>query len=161
MKITFKGHSIETSGTLPQVGTNAPDFCLVRQDLSEATLKTFEGKKKILSIFPSVDTSVCSLAVKTFHEKAKDCLILHISKDLPFAQKRFCGAEGLDNVEMLSAFRSSFAIDYGLEIATGPLKGLCSRAIIVLDGQDKVIYIEQVPEVTQEPDYDRALEVFG
>lgn len=158
MKITLKGNPIETNGTLPK--GRAPDFTLVRQNLSEVTLKDYQGKKKILNIFPSLDTATCSLSVKTFNEKA-DCLVLHISKDLPFAQKRFCGAEGLDHVETLSAFRSSFAKDYGLEITTGPLKGLCSRAVIVIDEQDNVIYTEQVPEITQEPNYDRALEAVG
>jgi thioredoxin-dependent peroxiredoxin len=162
-KITLKGNLIETVGELPGKGSVAPDFVLVRQDLSDTTLAAYSGKK-LLNIFPSLDTSICSASVKNFHEKVGSMprtVVLHISKDLPFAQSRMCGAEGLQNVETLSAFRSSFAQDYGLEIATGPLKGLCSRCVVVLDGDNRVIYTEQVPEIAQEPDYERAIAVLS
>lgn len=158
--ITFKGKPIKTVGSLPKVGTTAPNFTLVRQDLSEAHLSDYSGKKKILNIFPSLDTKVCALSVKTFYEKLKnhpDVIVLDISKDLPFAQGRFCQAESLTRAEVLSAFRSTFARDYGLEIESGPLTGLCSRVVIVLDANNHVLYTEQVPEIAQEPDYNRAL----
>lgn len=157
--ITLKGNAIATAGSLPAVGSTAPDFSLVRNDLSEATLETFAGKKKILSIFPSVDTPVCAASVRAFNEKAAglDAVILNISADLPFAQKRFCGAEGIENCETLSSFRSSFADDYGVVITDPPLNGLCSRAIVVLDENNKVVYAEQVPEIAQEPNYDAAI----
>lgn len=158
--ITFKNQPMETVGTLPKVGSTAPAFTLVRQDLSEVRLSDLPAKKKVLNIFPSLDTQVCSLSVKTFYKELKgnqDVLVVNISKDLPFAQKRFCQTEHLVEVEVLSAFRSSFAKDYGLEIKTGPLAGLCSRAVIVLDENNRILYTEQVPEITQEPDYARAL----
>ena len=159
--ITFRGQGIETSGNLPAVGSQAPDFQLARTDLSEATLADYQGRKKVLNIFPSIDTGVCATAVRTFNQKAasiENAVVLCISMDLPFAQNRFCGAEGIQNVEMLSAFRSSFPRDYGLQITSGPILGLCSRAVVVLDESDRVIYTEQVPEIAQEPDYDKALE---
>lgn len=158
--VTFKGQSITTSGDLPQVGSDAPDFQLVRSDLSEVSLKNYAGKKKVLNIFPSIDTGVCATSVRKFNEKAgglDNTAVLCISMDLPFAQNRFCGAEGIQNVEMLSAFRSSFPRDYGLQITSGPVAGLCSRAVVVLDENSKVLYTEQVPEIGQEPDYDKAL----
>lgn len=158
--VTFKGQSITTSGDLPQVGSDAPDFQLVRSDLSEVSLKNYAGKKKVLNIFPSIDTGVCATSVRKFNEKAgglDNTAVLCISMDLPFAQNRFCGAEGIQNVEMLSAFRSSFPRDYGLQITSGPVAGLCSRAVVVLDENGKVLYTEQVPEIGQEPDYDKAL----
>ena len=157
--ITLKGNAISTAGDLPAVGSTAPDFNLVRNDLSAATLDSYAGKKKILSIFPSVDTPVCATSVRTFNEKAAglDAAVLNISADLPFAQKRFCGAEGIENCETLSSFRGSFAQDYGVEITDPPLNGLCSRAILVLDEDNKVLYAEQVPEIAQEPNYDAAL----
>ncbi len=159
-EIKLKGKAINTSGTIPKKGAKASDFALVKQDLSEVNLSTFGNKKKVLNIFPSLDTGTCAMSVRQFYKKipnSKELVVLNISKDLPFAQKRFCDAEGLANVESLSAFRSSFAKDYGLEIAEGPLKGLCSRVVIVLDENNKVIYSEQVPEITQEPDYDAVL----
>lgn len=158
--VTFKGQSITTSGDLPQVGSDAPDFQLVRSDLSDVSLKNYAGKKKVLNIFPSIDTGVCATSVRKFNEKAgglDNTAVLCISMDLPFAQNRFCGAEGIQNVEMLSAFRSSFPRDYGLQITSGPVAGLCSRAVVVLDENSKVLYTEQVPEIGQEPDYDKAL----
>lgn len=161
-EIKFKGKPINTSGAIPKKGAKAPDFTLVRQDLSEATLATYGNIKKLLNIFPSLDTDTCSLSVKHFYKQipnSKELIVLNISKDLPFAQKRFCAAEGLANVESLSAFRSTFAKDFGLEIAEGPLKGLCSRVVIVLDENNQVIYTEQVPEIAQEPDYAAVLKV--
>ncbi len=158
--ITLKGNSIHTCGDLPKVGSTAPDFILLKNDLSTVNLTAYAGKKKVLSVFPSIDTPVCATSVRKFNERAAglaNTAVLNISADLPFAQKRFCAAEGITGVETLSTFRSSFAKDYGLEIADGPLAGLCSRAIIVLDENNKVIYTEQVPEITQEPDYEKAI----
>lgn len=159
-KITLKGNPINTVGALPSVGTKAPDFALVRADLSEATLATYAGKKKLLNIFPSIDTPVCATSQRKFNQMAAakgGVAVLNISADLPFAQKRFCAAEGLQNVETLSTFRGSFGKDYGVAIADSVLKGLCSRAIVVLDADNRVIYTEQVPEIAQEPNYDAAL----
>ena len=158
-EITLKGNPIHTNGELPASGAAAPAFSLTGADLSDVGLDGFEGKK-VLNIFPSVDTPVCALSIKAFNEKAagKDGVsVLNISADLPFAQKRFCGAEGVEDAVTLSSFRSSFASDYGLEITDGPLAGLCSRAVIVLDESNNVVYSEQVPEIAQEPDYDAAL----
>lgn len=162
--ITQKGNPIHTSGELPKVGSTAPAFTLVRGDLKEATLASYAGKKKVLNVFPSIDTGVCATSVRTFNKLAsgKDgVVVLNISKDLPFAMKRFCGAEGLENVEVLSAFRSDFARAYGLEILDGPLQGLCSRCVVVLDAANNVLYAEQVPEIGQEPGYDQALAALG
>lgn len=160
-EITFKGNKVRTVGTLPKTGSSPPDFSLAKQDLSDATLSSYKGKKKLLNIFPSLDTSVCAASVRKFYEKASKLpgvVVLNISKDTPFAHARFCAAEGIKNAETLSAFRSTFAKDYGLEISEGPLKGVCSRAVIVLDENNKVVYTEQVPEITQEPNYERALQ---
>ena len=156
--ITLKGNPIETSGELPKVGTTAPSFSLLKQDLSRASLKDFPGKK-VLNIFPSVDTPVCASSVRKFNEvvSKRGVTVLCISEDLPFATKRFCAAEGLDKVVSLSAFRSSFGKDYGVEIKSGPLTGLTARAIVVLDENDNVVYTEQVPEIAQEPNYEAAL----
>ncbi|TAH39507.1 MAG: thiol peroxidase [Planctomycetota bacterium] len=162
--ITFKGKPVRTAGDLPRPGSKAPDFHLVRQDLSEASLATYKGKKKILNIFPSIDTSVCALSVRTFQVKASKLpgvVVLNISADLPFAQKRFCGSEGLANAETLSSFRSSFGQDYGVVIQEGPLQGLMSRAVLVVDEKDQVVYAQQVPEIAEEPNYQAALEVLG
>ena len=158
-QITLKGNPINTNGDLPTSGAAAPAFSLTGADLSDVGLDAFEGKK-VLNIFPSVDTPVCALSIKAFNEKAagKDGVtVLNISADLPFAQKRFCGAEGVESAVTLSSFRSSFAADYGLEITDGPLAGLCSRAVIIVDESGNVVYSEQVPEIAQEPDYDAAL----
>lgn len=160
--ITFKSEPVTTTGTLPQAGQTAPDFHLVRSDLKEISLENYAGKRKVLNIFPSVDTGVCATSVRTFNQKAaglQNTVVLNISKDLPFALKRFCGAEGIENVETLSAFRSQFSQDYGVELEGSPLKGLCSRAVIVLNETNQVIYTEQVPEITQEPNYEAALAV--
>lgn len=156
--ITLKGTPIETVGELPKVGTAAPDFSLIKPDLSRASLKDFPGKK-VLNIFPSVDTAVCATSVRKFNEivSMRGVTVLCISEDLPFAQKRFCGAENLDKVVTLSAFRSSFGKDYGVEMKTGPLAGLASRSVVVLDEQNQVLYAEQVPEIAQEPNYEAAL----
>jgi thiol peroxidase len=160
--ITLKGNSIETTGELPKVGTKLADFSLLKQDLSRVSLKDFPGKK-VLNIFPSIDTPVCATSVRKFNEAAskKGVTVLCVSEDLPFATKRFCGAENLDKVVTLSAFRSSFGKDYGLEISSGPLTGLTSRSVIVLDENNQVIYSEQVPEIAQEPNYEAALAKLG
>jgi thiol peroxidase len=133
----------------------------VRTDLSEITLESYAGKRKVLNIFPSIDTSVCATSVRKFNQDAaglSNTVVLNVSADLPFAQARFCGAEGIKNAEAASTFRSSFAKDYGLQITDGPLAGLCSRAVVVLNEKDQVIYIEQVPEIAQEPNYASALQ---
>lgn len=159
-KITFKGNPIQTSGKLPDNGTEAPNFLLVRQDLSEASLKDFSGKKKILNIVPSLDTGVCATSAKKFYKELSgkdEVILINISMDLPFAQSRFCKAENLKDAEALSAFRSSFPEDYGVKITEGPLKGLCSRAVLLLDENDKVIYSEQVSEISHEPNYEEVI----
>jgi thioredoxin-dependent peroxiredoxin len=161
-KVTLKGNPFNTVGELPSVGSIAPDFKLVKQDLSEATLANYAGKRKVLNIFPSVDTPTCATSVRKFNEKAavlKNTVVLCISADLPFAQKRFCGAEGIANVESLSSFRGSFAKDYKVEMADSPLKGLCSRAVVVLDEHNQVLHSEQVSEIANEPNYEAALAV--
>lgn len=158
--ITLKGNPIKTCGNLPEKGTQAPDFKLLRTDLSEVTLSDFAGKKKVLNIFPSVDTPTCAMSVRKFNEAAtgtNGAVVINISADLPFAQKRFCGSEGIENAEALSTFRSSFAKDYGLEISEGPIAGLCSRAVVILDEDNKVIHTEQVQEIADEPNYEAAL----
>jgi thiol peroxidase len=159
--VTLKGDAIHTNGELPAVGSAAPDFNLVTKDLADVTLATYKGKKKILSIVPSLDTSVCAASTKKFNDYAKgrdDLVVLTISADLPFAQGRFCGAEGIDNVITLSMMRSrNFAKDYGVLIQDGPLAGITARAVVVVDEYDKVMYTELVPEIGQEPNYDRAL----
>lgn len=160
-KVTLKNTiPSSSSGELPTVGSSAQDFTLVAGDLSEKNLGSYEAKRKVLNIVPSLDTPVCASSARQFNEAAAsldNTVVLVISADLPFAQKRFCEAEGINNVEMLSTFRSSFAADYQLDIIEGPLTGLCSRAVIVLNESNEVIYTEQVPEITQEPDYDAAL----
>ena len=162
-KLTLKGNPINTNGDLPAVGQLAPNFKLVAADLKDVTLTDFAGKKKLLNIVPSLDTSVCALSTRKFNEHAKarpDTVILIISADLPFAQKRFCGNEGLSNVITLSMMRSrKFAKDYGVLLEDGPLAGLTARAVIVLDENNIVRYTELVPEIAQEPDYNAALAV--
>ncbi len=156
--ITLGGNPIHTTGELPKNGTHAPEFSLVKGDLSIASLADFKGSKVVLNIFPSIDTGTCATSVRKFNEKASalaNTTVLCISRDLPFAQKRFCGAEGLDNVVCLSDFRNgSFGDSYGLNITDGPLH---SRAVIVLDEQGNVKYSEQVPEIADEPNYENAL----
>ena len=161
--ITLGGNPIHTSGELPKVGTKLSDFKLVKTDLSIATLGDFAGKKLILNIFPSIDTGTCAASVRKFNESAsnlKNTNVLCISRDLPFAQKRFCGAEGLDNVINLSDFpEGSFGKTNGLEITDGPLSGLHSRAIIVVDENGIITHTEQVVEIADEPNYEAALAV--
>lgn len=160
--VTFSGNPVQLKGALPTVGAAAPAFTLTAADLSDKTLADFAGKRKVLNIFPSIDTGVCQQSVRTFNQRAaalNNTVVLCISADLPFAQARFCGAEGLDNVVTLSSFRSSFAQDYGVALADGALCGLTARAVVVLDEHDKVLYVGLVPEITQEPDYDAALAV--
>lgn len=160
-KITLKGNPINTSGMLPEKGAKAPDFNLVKSDLGSMSLSELKGKKVILNIFPSLDTSVCATSVRKFNQLAagkKDTVVLAISKDLPFAHGRFCSTEGITNVIPLSGFRDTkFGSDYGLQITDGPLAGLYSRCIVVVDETGKVKYTQQVPEITQEPDYEKAL----
>jgi thiol peroxidase len=159
--IKFKGSPFNTVGELPGVDTQAPDFILTKNDLSDIRLLEFRGKKVVLNIFISLDTDTCAQSVRRFNEAAAqldNTVVLCVSKDLPFAQARFCGAEGLHDVMTLSAFRyRSFGNSYGVRITDGPLNGLLSRAIVVIDETGRVIYTEQVPEITQEPDYDAAL----
>jgi thiol peroxidase len=161
--VTLKGNPINTNGELPAVGATAPDFKLVAADLKDLSLADFAGRKKLLNIVPSLDTAVCALSTRTFNEHAKahpDTVILVISADLPFAQKRFCGNEGLENVVTLSMMRSrTFAKDYGVLLENGPLAGLTARAVLVLDEQNVVRHAELVPEIAQEPDYAAALAV--
>jgi len=159
--IYFKKNAINTSGNIFKIGDTAKDFKLLRNDLSSATLHTYTGKNKILNIFPSLDTPTCALSVRTFNTKAtsiKDTVVLNISADLPFAQSRFCVAEGIKDAETLSTFNSNFSKDYNLEILDGPLAGLCSRVVIVLDKNNKVLYSEQVSEITNEPNYKNAID---
>lgn len=159
--IKLGGNPIHTNGDLPKIGTKAPDFQLIKNDLSTITLSDYFGSKLVLNIFPSIDTGVCATSVRTFNQKAsalQNTKVLCISRDLPFAQKRFCGAEGIENVENLSDFKTGdFGNQYGLTITDGPLAGLHSRVVIVLDESGVVLYAEQVPEIAQEPNYDAAL----
>ncbi len=156
--ITLKGNAINTCGDLPAVGSAAPDFCLTRDDLSDVSLATYAGKKIVLNIFPSVDTPVCAASVRKFNEtaaKADNTVVLNVSRDLPFAMKRFCGAEGIEGVVTASLMRDAkFADDYGVKIVDGPLAGLCSRAVVVVGTDGKVTYTQQVPEIVEEPNYD-------
>ena len=159
--ITLGGNPINTNGELPKVGSKATDFQLVKNDLSIATLADYAGSKLVLNIFPSIDTGTCATSVRTFNAKAsalENTKVLCISRDLPFAQKRFCGAEGLENVENLSDFKDgSFGKNYGLEMVDSVLAGLHSRVVIVLDENGTVKYAEQVPEIADEPNYEAAL----
>ncbi len=162
-EITLQGKPIHTLGKLPAKGTKAPEFTLVKNDLSEVKLSNYKGMNVVLNIFPSLDTPTCAASVRHFNEGAaslNNTVVLCISKDLPFAQARFCGAEGLDNVETLSGFRDeNFAKSYQTEIADGPLAGLESRAVVIIDKEGTVIYTQQVPEIVDEPDYEAALAV--
>ena len=159
--ITLGGNPIHTNGELPQTGSKATEFQLVKTDLSTTTLADYAGSKLVLNIFPSVDTGTCAASVRHFNQSAsalRNTKVLCISRDLPFAQKRFCGAEGLENVENLSDFKSgSFGKDYGLEMTDGALAGLHSRVVLVIDENGIVVYAEQVPEIADEPNYDAAL----
>jgi thioredoxin-dependent peroxiredoxin len=159
--ITLRGNEVHTNGKLPKTGNKAPDFMLVDGDLNNVSLGTYKGKKKLLNIVPSLDTPICATSTRKFNESAKgrdDVVFLVISADLPFAMKRFCTAEGADNVVPLAMMRSrNFAKDYGVLIEDGPLAGITARAVVVIDENDQVVYSELVPEIAQEPDYAKAL----
>ena len=161
-KVTLKGNEIHTNGELPKVGTEAPDFKGVKSDLSELSLSDLKGKKVVINVFPSLDTSVCAASVRRFNKEAAshpDTVVLAVSKDLPFAHGRFCTTEGIENVIPLSDFRfSDFDESYGVRMADGPLGGLLARAVVIIGKDGKVMYTELVPEITQEPDYDKAIE---
>ncbi|MGU3412395.1 thiol peroxidase [Enterobacteriaceae bacterium C23F] len=160
--VHFQGNPVSVQGSIPQAGAKAPAFTLVAKDLSDVALSQFSGKRKVLNIFPSIDTGVCAASVRKFNQLAgelNNTVVLCISADLPFAQSRFCGAEGLSNVVTLSTLRApEFLQQYGVGIAEGALKGLSARAVIVLDENDNVILSELVNEITTEPDYAAALE---
>ncbi|MBI3131066.1 MAG: thiol peroxidase [Acidobacteria bacterium] len=160
-QITLKGNPIHTSGELPKVGSACPAFTLTKGDLSETSLRDYAGKRVVLNIFPSIDTPTCATSVRTFNKRASEkanTAILCISADLPFAQKRFCGAEGLEAVVPVSTFRNrDFQEAFGVDITDSPLKGLCARSVVVVDEQGKVVHTELVPETGNEPDYDAAL----
>jgi len=164
-KITLHGDAFNTNGDLPGIGSDAPDFKLVDAELNDRSLSDYAGKKKLLNIVPSLDTPVCATSTKHFNDAAKgheDVVMLIISADLPFASGRFCTGEDLKNVVPLSMMRSkNFAKDYGILINDGPLAGITGRAVVVLDENNKVIYTELVPEIAQEPDYDRAIAALG
>ena len=163
-QVTLGGKPVHTTGNLPGKGQVAPGFELVDASLKTVTLGDYAGKRKVLNIFPSIDTPTCATSVRTFNRHAaslQNTVVLNISVDLPFAQKRFCGAEGISNALALSAFRSSFARDYGLLLADGPLVGLCARAVIVLDEGNRVLHAELVPEIANEPQYEPALRALG
>lgn len=160
-KITLQGKEIYTISRLPEVGSQAPNFNLLTTDLNKVTLDDYKGHKVVMNIFPSIDTGVCATSVRKFNEKAsglENTKVLCISRDLPFAQSRFCGAEGLDNVECLSDFKEgTFGRSYGVEITESGFSGLHARAIVVLDESGKVTYTQLVPEIAEEPDYEKAL----
>jgi thiol peroxidase len=163
--ITLQGNPINTNGDLPAVGSTAPDFHLVDGELNDRSLSDYAGKKKLISIVPSLDTPVCATSTKKFNDYAAshdDAVMIIASADLPFAMGRFCGAEGTDKVVPLSMMRSrNFAKDYGVLIVDGPLAGITARAVLVLDADNKVVYSELVPEIAQEPDYDAAIKALG
>ena len=162
-QITLRGNPINTVGDLPAVGAQAPAFALTGTDLGEIANGQFDGKALVLNIFPSVDTPVCATSVRSFNERAAatGVSVVCVSKDLPFALKRFCGAEGIENVVSASAFRSSFGEDYGITIADGPMAGLLGRAVVVVGADGKVAYTELVPEIGSEPDYEAAISALG
>ncbi|MCU7811493.1 MAG: thiol peroxidase [Candidatus Thiodiazotropha sp. (ex Notomyrtea botanica)] len=160
-QITLEGNAINTNGDLPAVGAEAPNFSLTKGDLSDVGLADYAGKKKLLNIVPSLDTGVCAASTKKFNEAMagkSNAVALVVSADLPFAQSRFCSAEGIENVDSLSMMHSrNFAKDYGVLITDGPLAGITARAVVVVDENNKVVYTQLVPEIVQEPDYDSAL----
>ncbi len=164
-KITLRGNPIHTNGELPKIGAKAPDFKLTTKDLKDVSLADYAGKKKLLNIVPSLDTPVCALSTKKFNDHAKahkDTVILIVSADLPFAMGRFCGNEHLENVVPVSLMRDKkFAQDYGVLMQDGPLAGITARAVVVMDANNKVIYTEMVPEIANEPDYQKALKALG
>lgn len=158
--ITLKGNQVNTLGSLPHVGFTIKDFALVDSGLNVKTLESFEGKKKVFNIFPSIDTPTCASSARKFNEEVsnlENTVVINVSKDLPFALGRFCAAEGLNNVETLSDFRGTFGDDYEVTITDSPMKGLLSRAVIVTDENNKVLYTEQVSEIANEPNYEAAL----
>ena len=160
----LRGNPIQTAGDLPTIGMAAPAFTLKDAKLQAVSLADFIGKKVVISIFPSIDTPTCATSTRKFNEQAADktnTVVLTVSEDLPFALGRFCGAEGIENVHTLSAFRSIFGKDYGVEMTTGPLTGLCARAVVVVDETGKVIYTELVDDITHEPNYEAALVALG
>lgn len=161
--ITLKGNKIHTCGELPAIGSQAPDFVLTKTDLSDVSLKELAGKRIVLNIFPSIDTSVCATSVRKFNEEAEkleNTVVLCASLDLPFAHDRFCGAKRLKNVIPVSELRErAFGEDYGVRIVDGPLAGLFSRVVMIIDEKGKIIYTEQVPEIVQEPNYEAALKI--
>jgi len=163
--ITLKGNKVHTNGTVPALGSYLPEFTLTSKDLASVGSKDFKGKKMVLNIFPSIDTGVCAMSVRKFNQEAanlKDTLVLCISADLPFAHARFCGAEGIDRVQSLSTLRAKdFGLSWGIEMIDGALEGLLSRVVIVTDRSGKVVYTEQVPEIAQEPNYEKALEALN
>lgn len=159
-EVTLGGNPVHTSGDLPAVGSAAPTFTLTGADLGDVTSSDFQGKNVVLNIFPSVDTPTCATSVRTFNERAAgldDTVVLCVSADLPFAQGRFCGAEGIENVQTASTFRSSFGTDYGVDLTDGPLAGVLARAIVVVGPEGSVKHTELVSEIAQEPNYDAAL----
>ena len=160
-QITLQGNPINTNGNLPKIGEKAPDFNLVATDLSKKQLVDFAGKKVVLNIFPSIDTGTCATSVRTFNKEAaniENTIVINVSRDLPFAQSKFCGAEGIENVINLSDFATgAFGKDYGLEIIDGPLAGLHSRCVVVINEEGTVLYTEQVTEIVDEPNYKNAL----
>jgi thiol peroxidase len=162
-QITLRGNPINTVGELPAVGSPAPQFTLTGTDLGELSSEQFRGKPLLLNIFPSIDTPVCATSVRVFNERAQagGLTVLCVSKDLPFAQKRFCGAEGIENVTTASAFRDSFGEDYGITIVDGPMAGLLARAVVVIGADGNVAYSELVPEIAAEPSYDAGLDALG
>ncbi len=163
--VTLGGNPVQITGNFPQKGQIAPSFSLVGNDLTDVPLLKFDGQRKVLNIFPSIDTPTCAMSVRTFNKRASELantVVLCISVDLPFAQKRFCGAEGLSNVVTLSTMRGKeFLHDYGIEIASGPLTGVAARAVVVLDENNKVLHSELVPEIKNEPDYDAAIKALA
>ncbi len=163
-KITLKGNPVNTIGSLPEKGTQAPDFKLTATDLSEKSISDFKGAKLVLNIFPSLDTPTCAASVRRFNQLATELngtKVLAVSKDLPFAHSRFCSSEGIENVINLSGFKcnDNFGKDYGVEIIDGPLSGLYSRAVVVIDENGQIIYTQQVPEIVDEPNYDEVLQL--
>lgn len=162
--VTLQGNPVETIGNLPANDSIAPDFTLVKTDLSEVSLADLKGKRVVLNIFPSIDTGTCATSVRAFNERASslsNTVVLCVSLDLPFANARFCGAEGISDVEAVSGFRSSFGASYGVTFSSGPLAGLYSRCVVVIGEEGTVRYSEQVSEIVDEPDYDAALSALG
>ncbi|AUN98827.1 thiol peroxidase [Bacteriovorax stolpii] len=159
-RLTLQGNYIHSRGTLPDAGDLAHDFTMVKTDLSEVSLSSFKEKYKLLNIFPSIDTGTCAMSVRTFNKNAAELgnvAVINLSMDLPFAQKRFCAAEGINNVTVASLFRSDFFKHYQLDIIDGPLKGLASRVVIIINEKNEIIYTEQVPEIANEPNYAEAM----